>query len=222
MANAPVEMVKKYYAGEEAREGLLTQITEEKVVPALDDEFARGFGIATVAELRSELETSYRNQETGRIEGDLRERLVRELIARNPFAVPDAMVARQLEFMHDNLVKRLRSQGMNPEVLGLTPQNFAERYREAAVGQVQGTLLLEAIGRQEGIIAEEAEIDARLEEIAKLANAPLEAVRTYYAGEEARAGLMEQIAEEKAVHFLLEQARLTEVPRAALEAAKEA
>ena len=32
MANAPVDMVKKYYAGAEARSGLLAQIAEEKVV----------------------------------------------------------------------------------------------------------------------------------------------------------------------------------------------
>jgi trigger factor len=86
---------------------------------------------------------------------------------------------------------------------------------------VQGTLLLEAIGRQEGITVEEGEIDGRLAEIAKMANAPLEMVEKYYAGAEARAGLMVQIAEEKVVRFLLDRARITEVPRAALETAKE-
>jgi len=146
---------------------------------------------------------------------------VRELIVRNPVEVPDAMIAKQLEYMFSNITNRMRSQGLTPEMLGLNPQTFAERYRDAAIGQVQGSLLLEAIGRQEGISADEAEVDARLEEIAAMANAPLEMVKKYYAGEEARAGLMVQILEEKVVRFLIDKSQVTEVPRAALEGDKE-
>jgi trigger factor len=123
--------------------------------------------------------------------------------------------------MYSNISNRMRSQGLSPDVLGINPQTFAERYRETAVSQVQGTLLLEAIGKQEGIAVEEGEIDGRLEEIARMANAPVEMVKKYYAGEEARDGLLAQITEEKVVRFLLDQARITEVPKAALEAGKE-
>ncbi len=217
----PADYGQPTLAGKPATFRVALKEIKEKVVPALDDEFAKGFGVDTLAALRAELETSYRTQETSRIDGDLRERLVRALIGRNPFEVPAAMIAKQLEYMYANITSRMRSQGLTPEMLGLTPESFAERYREAAVGQVQGTLLLEAIGRQEGIVADDAEVDARLEEIARMANAPLDAVKKYYAGEEARAGLMAQIAEEKVVRFLLDRARVTEVPKAALEAAKE-
>jgi len=217
----PEEYGQRTLAGQPATFRVTLKEIKEKVVPALDDELAKGFGVDSLEALRAELETSHRKQETGRIDGDLRERLVRELIARNSFEVPDAMVAKQLEYMYANITNRMRSQGLTPEMLGLTPQTFAERYRDAAIGQVKGSLLLEAIGRQEGIAVEAAEIDGRLEEIATMANAPLEAVKQYYAGEEARSGLMVQILEEKVVHFLLDKAQVTEVPRAALEGDKE-
>jgi trigger factor len=217
----PEDYGQKTLAGQPATFRVTLKEIKEKVAPPLDDEFAKGFGVESLADLRTELEASHRNQESSRIDGDLRERLVRELIARNPFEVPDAMIAKQLEYMFSNITNRMRSQGLTPEMLGLTPQTFAERYRDAAIGQVQGSLLLEAIGRQEGIAADDAEVDARLEEIAKMANAPLEMVKKYYAGEEARAGLMVQILEEKVVRFLLDKAQLTEVPRAALEGDKE-
>ena len=217
----PEDYGQKNLAGQPAEFRVTLKEIKEKVVPALDDELAQGFGATTLTELRAQVEESYLTQETSRIDNDLRERLVRELIERNPIEVPDAMVAKQLEYMYANITNRMRSQGMTPEMLGLSPQSFAERYRAAAIGQVQGTLLLEAIGRQEGITVEEGEIDGRLAEIAKMANAPLEMVEKYYAGAEARAGLMVQIAEEKVVRFLLDRARITEVPRAALETAKE-
>jgi len=217
----PDDYGQKTLAGKPATFRVILKEVKEKVVPPLDDEFAQGFGADTLADLRAQLEESYRSQEIGRIDNDLRERLVRELIARNPFEVPAAMVAKQLEQMYANVTERMRSQGLNPEMIGITPQSFAERYRDTASNQVKGVLLLEAIGQQEGIAVEEDEVDKRLEEIAAMANAPLEMVKKYYAGEAARAGLLKQIAEEKVVRFLLDQARITEVPRAILEGDKE-
>jgi trigger factor len=217
----PEDYGQKTLAGKPATFRVSLKEIKEKVLPKLDDEFAKGFGADSLAELREQLESSYRNQETSRIDNDLRERLVRELIERNPLEIPAAMIAKQLEYMYANIVNRMRSQGLTPEMLGLNPQTFSERYRETAVDQVRGTLLLEAIGTQEGIAAEESEIEERLEEIAKMANAPVDMVKKYYAGEEAREGLLNQITEEKVVRFLLDKAKITEVPKAALEAVKE-
>jgi len=216
----PEDYGQKALAGKAATFRVALKEIKEKIVPALDDELAKGFGVESLAELRAQLEASYLLQENNRIDNDLRERLVRELIERNPFEVPAAMTAKQLEYMYSNISNRMRSQGLAPEVLGLTPQSFAERYRETAVSQVKGTLLLEAIGKQEEIAVEDGEIDGRLEEIAKMANAPLDMVKKYYAGAEAREGLLTQIAEEKVVRFLVDKARVTEVPRAALEEGK--
>ncbi len=213
----PEEYGQETLAGKPATFRVVLKEIKEKVLPALDDEFAKGFGMETLAQLREQLASSYQAQEKNRIDNDLRERLVRQLIERNPLEVPAAMVAKQLEYMFKNVENRMRSQGLSPEMLGLTPQTFAERYRSTAVDQVKGTLLLEAIGQQEGIAAEESEVDSRLEEIAAMANAPLDMVKKYYAGEEARSGLMGQIAEEKVVRFLIDRAKVTEVSKAELE-----
>jgi len=198
-------------AGKPAVFKVLLKEIKEKVVPELDDEFAKGFGVDTLDELKAQLQTSYETQETNRVENDLREKLVSTLIESNPIEVPEAMIAKQLDYMYDNITNRMQSQGMSPEMLGLTPENFRENYRKTAIDQVSGNLILEAIGRQENIVAEESEIDAKLEEIAAMANAPVEMVKKYYAGSEARSGLMAQIGEEKVVSFLLESAKVKEV-----------
>jgi trigger factor len=197
-------------AGKPAVFKVVLKEIKEKVVPELDDEFARGFGVDSLAELREQLQKSYETQETNRVENDLREKLVSTLIERNPFEVPEAMIAKQLDYMYENIRNRMQSQGMSLAMLGITPENFRENYREKAIEQISGTLILEAIGKQERISADESEIDAKLEEIAAMANAPLDMVKKYYAGAEARDGLLAQIAEEKVVRFLLEQAKIKE------------
>ncbi len=112
---------------------------------------------------------------------DLREKLVGILIERNPIEVPEAMIAKQLDYMYENISNRMKSQGMSPEMLGVTSENFRGNYRTTAIEQVSGNLILEAIGRQENIVAEESEIDAKLEEIATMSNAPVDMVKKYYA-----------------------------------------
>ncbi|MCF6238220.1 MAG: trigger factor [Candidatus Marinimicrobia bacterium] len=207
----PADYGQAELAGKPAVFKVFMKEIKEKVVPELDDEFAKGFGVDTLDELKEQLQTSYETQETSKIENELREKLVGTLIERNPIEVPEAMIAKQLDYMYENISNRMKSQGMSPERLGITPESFRENYRTTAIEQVSGNLILEAIGRQENIVAEESEIDAKLEEIATMANAPIDTVKKYYAGSEARSGLMAQIAEEKVVGFLLESANVKEV-----------
>lgn len=204
----PEEYGQAELAGKPAVFKVVLKEIKEKVVPELDDEFAKGFGVDTLDELKEQLQTTYETQETNRVENDLREKLVAKLIESNPTEVPEAMIAKQLDYMYENITNRMQSQGMSPEMLGLTPESFRENYRTTAIEQVSGNLILEAIGRQENIVAEESEVDDKLEEIAKMANAPIDTVKKYYAGTEARSGLMAQIAEEKVVGFLLESAKV--------------
>lgn len=207
----PADYGQEELAGKPAVFKVVLKEIKEKVVPELDDEFAKEFGVDTLDELKTQLQTSYEAQEASRVDNDLREMLVSTLIESNPIEVPEAMIAKQLDYMYDNITNRMKSQGMTPEMLGLTPESFRENYRKTAIDQISGNLILEAIGRQENIVADESEIDAKLEEIAAMANAPVEMVKNYYAGSEARSGLMAQITEEKVVSFLLENARVKEV-----------
>jgi trigger factor len=208
----PEDYGQKDLAGKPAVFTVTLKEIKEKVVPEADDEFAKGFGIDSLEALKKELEEGYRRQEASRIDNDLREGLVQELIRRNPIDVPDAMVAKQLEYMYQNIVSRMRSQGMTPQMLGMTQEGFMDQYRPTAVSQVQGSLILEAIGDQENIEVDDAEIDAKFEEIAAMANASLDAVKKHYASDDSKSGLLAQIREEKVIRFLLDKATVEEVP----------
>ncbi|MFA5517250.1 MAG: trigger factor [Desulfuromonadales bacterium] len=186
---------------------------KEKAKPELNDEFARELGLENLEQLREKIADNYKSQEIGRITGDLRERLVKVLIARNPVEVPEKMVQGQLDHMLSTIRRRLQSQGMSLEMMGMTDESFRPMYRDTAVSQVQGMLLLEAIARQEEIGVEGAELDDKIREIAEMSNAPLDAVKDYYSKDEARQGLLSQAREEKAVQFLLEKSTITEVEK---------
>jgi len=218
----PADYGNKELAGRPATFKVVVQEIKEKVLPLLDDEFAKGFGLPSLEELRSKVDESYQRQEIERIEENLRERLIGALIERNPVEVPQAMVNQQLEFMLENTRNRLRSQGMSLEMLGMTEETFQEQYRSAAVRQVQGGLILEAVGRQEGIQAEDSELDEKLAEIAEKVGTDVAAVKRHYGEPEGRRRLAFQVTEEKVIKHLLAAAKIQEVEPSELAPTAEA
>jgi trigger factor len=198
----PLDYGKKDLAGQDAVFKVKVKEIKEKVLPELNDEFAAQFGLASLEDLRERVAEAHRSQESERIERDFRDQLTDALIERNPIELPEAMVDRQLDYMLENLQNRMQSQGMSLQALGMTPESFREVYRELAVKQVKGSLILEAIALKENIQVEESEIKEKLEEIAEEHNASKEMVINFYADESRRRGLVSQLAEEKVIHFL--------------------
>jgi len=213
----PEDYGNKELAGKPAVFKVTVREIKEKVPPKLDDEFAKEFGVETLAELKEKLQEDYQLQEKNRIDGDLKERLMTALIEQNPIEVPETMVSHQLDYMMQNIKNRMQSQGMSMEMLGMNDENFRQMYRDTAIKQVQGSLLLEAVTRQENLSFDDAEIDSKIEQIAEMANAPVDAVKNYYSGEGMRDQLVGQILEEKAIEFLLAQSKIKEVSKEKLQ-----
>lgn len=216
----PEEYGNKDLAGKEATFDVKITEIKVKVCAELNDELAKEFGAESVEDLRQKVADGYKEQEERRVEEDLKERLMTALVENNEVEVPETMIARQLDFMQRNISNRLQQQGMSLEMMGMNEESFKAMYRDTAIKQVQGSLILEAVGKQENISVDESEIDSRLEEIATMANAPLDEVKKYYASEDARKNLLAQIEEEKVITFLLGQSKIAEVSKEDL-AAKE-
>lgn len=218
----PAEYGSKELAGKPAVFKVTLHEIKEKVNPDLDDEFAKGFGAESLEELKQKLEENHHQQEKSRIESDLKERLMSALIERNPLEVPETMVEQQLDYMLENVRNRMQAQGMSLEMLGMNEDSFRQMYHGSAVTQVQGGLLLEAVAKQEDVSVADDEVDGKLEQIAEMANAPLEAVKSYYGREENRSQLMNQIVEEKVIALLLDKAKIKEVAKEKLQAEADA
>ncbi len=204
----PLDYGKKDLAGQDATFKVKIKEIKEKILPELDDEFAAQMGMASLDDLRTRVKEAHESQERSRIEQEFRDQLVDVLIERNPLEVPESMVKSQLDYMLENLSNRMQSQGMSLEAMGMTPDSFKEVYREIAVKQVKGNLLLEAIALQESIKVEESEIEEKLEEIAEKHNASKEMVMNFYSDESKRRGLVAQLAEEKVIHYLTGKANI--------------
>jgi trigger factor len=153
--------------------------------------------------VRTDLQASAKS-EAARTE---RDQLVNALIERNPFAVPKAMVERGLEAMLEGALRSLARGGVDPRTLNLDFDALRAEMRPRAEREVRGALLLEAIAAAEGIAVEPAEVDARIEQLAKEAEQPVSQVRKAFKDANQRRNLELRIREEKTVEFLRSRAK---------------
>jgi trigger factor len=186
-----------------------------KSLPPLDDDFAREFGeFETLEELKSKLAEYHEKREKDRIGTDLRERLVKELVEKNVFEIPQVLVERQLEGMLENTKKRLSQQRASLEMMGLNEEQYRARFRDVAETQVKGALLLEGLAKQENIVVAEEDLDDRYRQISEQSGQNLDNVKKYYQmNEQARGNIISQVREDKVIEFLLKCAVITEVSR---------
>jgi trigger factor len=136
-------------------------------VPELDDEFAKDLGeeFETLEQLRDDIREKITEGDERLSEQALHRSLMSSLIELSEFDVPGGIVDRQLE-------SQLRS--MHEQYHGRVPEDvlhghldrMQEEGRPMAERRVREQLLLEELAKAHDISADEADVDARLEEMA--------------------------------------------------------
>jgi trigger factor len=181
---------------------------KRRVVPPLDDELAREVGGGpTLEALRSRVRTDLLAGATAEAARGERDQLVQAVIARNPFPLPKAMVERGLEAMLEGALRSLARGGVDPRELNLDFEALRAEMRPRAESEVRGALLLEAIAEKEKVTVEPAEVEARIEQLAKEGEQALSQVRKAFKDPNQRRSLELRIREEKTVEFLRSRAK---------------
>jgi len=201
----------KDLAGKPAVFKVLVKEIKEKIVPKIDDALAKELDADNLDDLKERIKENSIAQEQQRIDNQLQENLMTALIENNSFEVPEGMIENQLHHLKDSFTQKLKAQGMSLEMLGMNDESFAKTYRDMAVQQVKGELILDAIAAQEKIVVEDAEIEQKKQEFSANGEVPLDQVEIYFKNESALAGLKGQILQGQVTKFLLDHAVVTEV-----------
>jgi len=183
---------------------------KEKVLPALDDDFAKALGeFETLDAVRAEVRRQLEARREAESKQALEDKILDALLARHEFGVPDAMVMRQVAHQVEHTRERLRRQGVNPDGLQWDYTKIVGELRPAAEKAVRRALLLEAIADQETLQAGEAEVDAEIERFATASQRPVPAVRRMMEKSGDLDALRHGLRERKTLDLLVEHARVT-------------
>lgn len=184
---------------------------KEKVVPALDDDFAKTLGqFENLDAVRNELRKQLEARRAADERRELEEKVVDTVLARYPFSVPDALVLRQVSHQIQHAHERMRRQGVDPDRLPWDYEKIVAELRPASEKLVRRTLLLEAISEREGLVPSEADVDAEIERLAQSAQRPAPAVRRMMEKSGDLEAVRQGLRERMALDFLTQHATVHE------------
>lgn len=187
---------------------LIVREIKQKVLPELDDDFAKDHGeCASLQDLKAVTRTRLEQELKQIQQEELKEQIISELIRSCPLTPPAAMVERQTRYLmeryHNRATESAAGTGSAPS------QEEARKTLEArALRQVQATLLVEKISQLEKIEVADQDVQERIDYLARAAGDKGKAVRDIYAKPDARDDLRAQLVFDRTLSFLLERARI--------------
>lgn len=196
---------QKELAGQSVTVRLSLNGLQEKVLPELDDEFAKDVGKESLADLRASLRADLEVAARERSDDELREAAVNALVKANPVAVPPTMVNAVLGALRQEFAQMMALGGGKD-----LPPQIAEMLRDQAEGRARAGLLLSELARVSGIRVTEEDLTARLEEIAKETGKAVQRLRVEYRDSRKRDELAAQVVETKVLEVLLSKVTVTE------------
>ena len=201
----PADYAVAELAGTEVAYTVHLKELRRRVVPTLDDEFAKDLGEdldsldALKARVRGDLEAESRDAG----ERQLRADLLKQLAKRLPFPVPGALVDREVDRRVEDFARRLMSQQIDPRRTNIDWAAFRQGQREQAQEAVASALVLDQIARRDGIEVSSADLDAEVERYAERAGLTAAAVRGRLEQEDGLGRMQMGLRREKAVNAVL-------------------
>jgi trigger factor len=203
----PADYNNKDLAGKDATFTVTLKEIKKKVLPELNDEFAKDIGNnATVAELKEgikkDIEVRKKNDQTSA----QREAILSKLVEAHNFDVPPGMVERELQSMARSQATRLARRGV--DVNSFDYAKFREENRDLADKRVRGILLLDIIAEKEKLEVTDQEVNSALAVMARSAGQTVDSVRKYYESLDGGLdNLRASLVREKALSLLLSRAK---------------
>jgi len=206
----PADYHGKEVAGRAAEFAMTVKSVTKPVLPPVDAEFAKAFGIASgsLDELEAEITSNLRLELKRKIEVQLKEQALAALRSKAELVLPRSLVEIEAQNMAGRMAEQLRQQGMKPEDVRLTPEMF----RAGAEERVALGLVLAEVVRAHGLGAKPDQVKAIVKEAAQTYEQPEAVLRWHYEKPERLNEFEAQAVEHNVVEWLLARANVVDKP----------
>ena len=199
-------------AGATARYRISVKALKRRIVPALDDEFAKDVGpFDSVEALRARVTEDLQHEAERDAERQVRSDLMKQMAARVTFEVPEVLVAREIDRRVEEFVRRLIEQQIDPRKATIDWEELRDRQREPAVEAVRGALVLDEVARREQISATAEDVEREVARYAERTGKTPSAVRARLEQESGLSRVHAGLRRDKVIDFLLSRATIAAV-----------
>jgi trigger factor len=183
------------------------QEIKERVLPALDDDFAKDIGtFQTLDELKQDIKGKLEKAMKQRAEDAVAEQLVNKLVEKNPIPCPPSLVEQQCQLMEQEIMQQARRTG---EPVPRHEELHARVHADSEI-KVRAGLLMAEIAKEAQIKVSEEDIEKGLVELAEQTGKQVAKMRVEYRDQKKREMLIGMIIEDKILDIIESKAKITE------------
>jgi trigger factor len=206
--NFPADYPGAEVAGKTAKFVVTATEVAEGVLPNVDGEFAKAFGVASsdVTQLRAEVRQNLELELKRRSYAMTRDRVLKALREATPVAVPNALAANEAIRMAEDATKDMMSRGVPKENAQVSPSTFEPAARERVA---LGLIVSEAV-RTHSLHATPEQVRKYVEEAASSYEMPEQVVSWYYQDRQRLAEFEALSLESNVVDWVLSKAKVSE------------
>jgi trigger factor len=210
----PENFVTPQLAGKKAVYEVEVVEVKEKVLPPLDETFAKGYGAENVAKLTEGVRRDLENELKFSQNKAIRNQLISSLLERVNFELPDTSVDRETRNVVYDIVQENAKRGVSRETIEQQKEQIYSAAKHGAKERLKVAFLLQKIAEKEDIKVSQEEIAQRIQTLAAMYQIPAE---KFAKDLQKRNGLIEiydQIMNERVLDLLQQNARIEDVPPA--------
>ena len=216
----------KELADKTARLKIVIKEVKQKILPEIDDEFAKDVGYDSISELEGKIEENLYQFKEDQAKKIQKAEILRQLVESHDFEVPEVLLNNEI----DSLIMQEKISGAQsgklgkdnkydePDILDQMINKPAQdekgeetlsQLKEKALKNVRAAIIINAIGKEEGVTVTEDEVRDRISLIAKRLSAQPEAVMNLYMTKDGSLeGLRQMIFEDKVLDLLFARATI--------------
>jgi len=208
--NFPEDYHGKDVAGKKAEFTLKATKISGPVLPEVDAEFAKAFGVedGDIEKMNSDIRANMEKELKQRLKSELKNAVMVGLLEENEIIAPTALVAEEVKSLKEQAAQRM-SQGQGMESFD-TSKLPDELFKEEGSKRVKLGLLVSEIIKTAEIKPDEAIIESTLKEMASSYEDPAQVVEYYRQNKQARSNLEAMVLEDQVVDHILSQATVTD------------
>ncbi|MFO0671561.1 MAG: trigger factor [Polyangiaceae bacterium] len=208
-AKFPDEHPRADFKGKTGKFAITVTEIKEKVLPKLDDDFAKDMGqFQTIVELRADVHDKLSKQAKDQTEIAVAEQIVTKLNESNTVDVPPSLVEQQSRIMEQEVVMQARRLGQR--FTQAQAQEVFGRIKVDAERKVRAGLLMAAIAQKLEMKITDDDIEKGVQELAQETGKNVAKLRVEYREKSKRDMLIGMILEDKILDLIESKSKITE------------
>ena len=207
----PADFVTPQLAGKPgAFEAEIVQV-KEKTLPELNDELAKSYGAENVERLREGVRKDLENELKYKTKRTTRDQLMRELLNRVNFDLPESVVLNETRHVVYDLVRENQQRGISREAIDQQKDQIFSFATHSAKERVKAAFVLGRIADKEGLKADQKEVTQRILVLAEQYQIKPDQLIKQLQERNGLAEIEEQIVTSKVMDLLEQHARFEDV-----------